>query len=134
MLQQGAAQRHGNAEKDQADRDLQGKTDDEDIDLRHRPGHNPQAHIGKENDRDHGNTQFQSQDEHVPAQAHDEIHEIPGDMERKQRMRRLHKTLIEQGLYVRPVYLNELMSEYGYFIVSVDDPYLLYETQGQDQG
>ncbi|WAC08914.1 MAG: hypothetical protein OS130_06955 [Thermodesulfobacteriota bacterium] len=58
----------------------------------------------------------------------------PGDMERKQRMRRLHKTLIEQGLYVRPVYLNELMSEYGYFIVSVDDPYLLYETQGQDQG
>jgi hypothetical protein len=47
----------------------------------------------------------------------------PGDMERKQRMHRLQRKLIEQGLYVRPVYLDETMSEYGYLIVSVDDPY-----------
>jgi hypothetical protein len=58
----------------------------------------------------------------------------PGDMERKQRMRRLHKRLVEQGLYVRPVYLDEKMSEYGYFVVSVDDPYSASENHGQDQG
>jgi len=58
----------------------------------------------------------------------------PGDMERKQRMCRLHKNLTEQALYVTPVYLTDAMSEYGYFIVSVDDPYLMSETYGQDQG
>lgn len=54
----------------------------------------------------------------------------PGDMERSHRMKRLHKRLSEQGLYVRPVYMDEKMSEYGYFIVSVDDPYSATEVQG----
>lgn len=58
----------------------------------------------------------------------------PGDMERRQRMRRFYDHLKNQGLYVRPVYLNDKMSEYGYFIVSIDDPYSAIETQGQDQG
>lgn len=58
----------------------------------------------------------------------------PGDMERKQRMGRLHKRLVERGLYVRPVYLDETCSEYGYFIVAVDDPYSVAEIQGHDQG
>ena len=58
----------------------------------------------------------------------------PGDMERIHRMRRLYDKLKKQGLYVRPVYLNDKMSEYGYFIVAVDDPYLVSETHGQDQG
>jgi hypothetical protein len=57
-----------------------------------------------------------------------------GDMERKQRMRRVCKTPTEQGLFVRPVYLDEAMSEYGYFIVSIDDPYSVNEIYGQDQG
>ena len=47
----------------------------------------------------------------------------PGDMERRQRMKRLHQNLVERGLYVRPVYLDETLSEYGYFIVALDDPY-----------
>ena len=46
-----------------------------------------------------------------------------GNMTRKHRMDRLKKRLIEQGLYVRPVCLDEICSEWGYFIVSVDDPY-----------
>ncbi len=54
----------------------------------------------------------------------------PGDMERTHRMKRVHRNLVDQGLYVRPVYLDESLSEYGYFIVSVDDPHI----QGQDQG
>jgi hypothetical protein len=58
----------------------------------------------------------------------------PGNMERKQRMTRLHKRLVDQGLYVRHVYLDETMSEYGYLIVAVDDPYSVVVTQGQDQG
>lgn len=58
----------------------------------------------------------------------------PGDMDRKQRMRRLQRKLIEQGLYVRPVYLDETLSEYGYFIVAVDDPYEITVSQGPGQG
>lgn len=58
----------------------------------------------------------------------------PGDMERKDRIRRLHKRLVDQGLYVRPVYMDEKCTEYGYFIVAVDDPYSIATTQGQDQG
>ena len=58
----------------------------------------------------------------------------PGDMERKQRMRRLNKKLSEQGLYVRPVYLDYTLSEYGYLIVAVDDPYSVNATHGQDHG
>lgn len=34
-----------------------------------------------------------------------------GDMERRQRMRRLHDNLKKQGLYVSPVYLTDKMSE-----------------------
>ena len=48
-----------------------------------------------------------------------------GNMTRKHRMDRLKNRLIEQGLYVRPVCLDETYSEWGYFIVSVDDPYKL---------
>jgi len=58
----------------------------------------------------------------------------PGDMKRKQSMRRLHDNLKKQGLYVRPIYLNEEMSEYGYLRVSVDDPYSVNDTHGQFQG
>ncbi len=58
----------------------------------------------------------------------------PGDMERKHRMKRLHKELVSQGLYVRPVCLDETYSEWGYFIVSVDDPYSVTTNHGQDQG
>jgi hypothetical protein len=58
----------------------------------------------------------------------------PGDMERKNRMKRLHKKFVEQGLYVRPVYLDETYSEYGYFIVAIDDPYSVNTDYGQDQG
>jgi hypothetical protein len=58
----------------------------------------------------------------------------PGNMERKHRMDRLHKKLVEQGLYVRPVCLDETLSEWGYFIVAVDDPYSVTTTHGQDQG
>jgi hypothetical protein len=59
--------------------------------------------------------------------------EIPprGDMTRKHRMRRLEKILVDQGLYVRPVLLDDSCQERGYFIVAVDDP---YEIHGQDQG
>ncbi len=58
----------------------------------------------------------------------------PGNMKRKQRMSRLHKKLVEQGLYVRPVYLDETCSESGYFIVSLDDPYSVTINHGQDHG
>ena len=63
----------------------------------------------------------------------------PGNMERKDRMCRLYKNLVDQGLYVREVsrdvYLTDAMfSEYAYFIVSVDAPYSATEIQGQDQG
>ena len=52
-----------------------------------------------------------------------------GDMTRKDRMDRLEKKLVREGFYVRPVCLNEQCSEWGYFIVAIDDPF-----QGQDQG
>jgi len=58
----------------------------------------------------------------------------PGDMERIHRMKRLHKRLVGQGLYVRPVYLDGALSEYGYFIVAVDDPYSAVASHGHDQG
>lgn len=58
----------------------------------------------------------------------------PGDMTRKHRMKRLEKTLVSQGLYVRPVPLDESASEWGYFIVSVDNPYEAARHHGQDQG
>lgn len=58
----------------------------------------------------------------------------PGDMERSHRMKRLHERLCEQGLYVRPIYLDETASEYGYFIVSLDNPYSVAGNQGQVQG
>ncbi len=50
---------------------------------------------------------------------------IPDNMHRKSRMNRLYKKLIDDALYVRPVCLDDKHSEYGYFIVSVDDPYSL---------
>jgi len=56
----------------------------------------------------------------------------PGDMERKQRMVRLHKKLVEQGLYVRIVYLDDKLSEYGYFIVAIDDPYRVIASHDQE--
>jgi len=46
-----------------------------------------------------------------------------GNMSRKERMDRLMNKLISQGLYVRPVCLDNTYAEYGYFIVSIDDPY-----------
>jgi hypothetical protein len=54
----------------------------------------------------------------------------PGDMERKQRMDRLHKKLRECGLYVRPVCTNDACSGYGYFIVAADDPYEVRKNLG----
>jgi hypothetical protein len=57
-----------------------------------------------------------------------------GDMTRKHMMKRLEKKLTNDALYVRPVYLDDTCSEYGYFIVSVDDPYDAATHQGQDQG
>ena len=54
----------------------------------------------------------------------------PGNMERKQRMDRLHQSLVDMGLYVWPVCNNdEKCTEWGYFIVAVDD-----HLGGQDQG
>jgi len=58
----------------------------------------------------------------------------PGNMERKQRMDRLQKKLVELRLYVRPICLDETLSEWGYLIVAVDDPYLVTTNHGQDQG
>jgi len=49
-------------------------------------------------------------------------------------MKRLEKTLVDRGLYVRPVPLDDTCQEYGYFIVAVDDPYEVTPTYGQDQG
>jgi len=46
-----------------------------------------------------------------------------GNMTRKHRMDRLKERLIEQGLYVHPICLDETHSEWGYFIVAVDNPY-----------
>jgi len=46
-----------------------------------------------------------------------------GNMSRKERMDRLKDNLISQGLYVRPVYLDDTYYEYGYFIVALEDPY-----------
>lgn len=57
-----------------------------------------------------------------------------GNMKRGQRMDRLQKRLIAQGLYVRPVYLDEKCAELGYIIVSVDDPYEVAANHGQYQG
>ena len=57
-----------------------------------------------------------------------------GDMTRKHRMKRLEKTLVDRGLYVRPVPLDDRCQEWGYFIVAVDDPYEVTPTYGQDQG
>lgn len=55
-----------------------------------------------------------------------------GDMTRKHRMKRLENKLVTDGLYVRPVPLDDSYYETGYFIVAVDDPYDV--VQGQDQG
>lgn len=57
-----------------------------------------------------------------------------GDMSRKERMDRLEKKLVSDGLYVRPIPFNHSCSEWGYFIVSVDDPYEANLNHGQDQG
>lgn len=57
-----------------------------------------------------------------------------GTMKRKDRMKRLLEKLISDGLYVHPVGLDETVSEWGYFIVSVDDPYEAASRQGQDHG
>jgi hypothetical protein len=53
-----------------------------------------------------------------------------GDMTRKDRMKRLEKTLIPQGLYVHAIPLDDTCHEWGYFIVSVDDPYEAVKCQG----
>ena len=57
-----------------------------------------------------------------------------GDMTRKHRMKRLERKLANDGLYIRPVYLDDTYSEYGYFIVSIDDPSYASKYYGQDQG
>jgi len=57
-----------------------------------------------------------------------------GDMTRKHRMDRLEKKLYAEGLYVHPIPLDKSASEWGYFIVSVDDPYEYAKNQGHDQG
>jgi hypothetical protein len=57
-----------------------------------------------------------------------------GDMTRKQRMDRLEEKLASEGLYVRPVPLNDSCREWGYFIVAVDDPYVLAHAQEHDHG
>ncbi|MDD5711791.1 MAG: hypothetical protein PHY31_03425 [Smithellaceae bacterium] len=57
-----------------------------------------------------------------------------GDMTRKERMKRLEQRLVDQGLYVHPVPFDETCREWGYYIVSVDDPYDAINRQGQDQG
>ena len=44
------------------------------------------------------------------------------DMHRKQRMDRLYAKLLESGLFVQPVCLDDPCGEWGYFIVAVDDP------------
>jgi hypothetical protein len=49
-------------------------------------------------------------------------------------MNRIEKKLVDDGLYVRPVYLTEACLEIGYFVVAVDDPYEVAKIQGQDQG
>ena len=46
-------------------------------------------------------------------------------MDRQARMERLEKKLIEQGLYVKSIPLDETYREWGYFIVSIDDPFNL---------
>lgn len=58
----------------------------------------------------------------------------PGNMKRGQRMDRLQKRLMAQGLYVRPVCLDDQCTEWGYFIVSIDDPFEIKTNQEQDQG
>ena len=57
-----------------------------------------------------------------------------GNMERKDRMDRLCERLMGQGLYVRPVCLDETHAEWGYFIVAVDDPYLAIINRKKDGG
>jgi hypothetical protein len=47
----------------------------------------------------------------------------PDNMKRKDRMDRLYDRLKDTGLYVQPVCLDDRHSEWGYFIVSVDDPF-----------
>ena len=39
------------------------------------------------------------------------------NMDIKDRMKRLCKKLIDEGLYVQPVYLDETCSEYGHLVV-----------------
>lgn len=52
--------------------------------------------------------------------------EIPpiDNMDRKDRIKRLYKKLIDEGLYVQPVHLNKEHNEYGYLIVSIDDKFI----------
>jgi len=56
-----------------------------------------------------------------------------GDMTRKHRMNRLQEKLVQDGLYVRPVPLDDNCREWGYFIVSLDNPYEVANPQ-QDHG
>jgi hypothetical protein len=55
------------------------------------------------------------------------------NMLRKDRIKRLYKKLIAEGLYVQPVCLDESCSEYGYLVVSIDDTFIT-TGQGHDQG
>lgn len=48
---------------------------------------------------------------------------IPDNMKRKDRMDRVYKKLVNDGLYIKPVCLDDRHTEWGYFIVAVDDPY-----------
>ena len=47
-----------------------------------------------------------------------------GDMTRKHRMDRLEKKLVDEGFYVKPVCWDEQCTQWGYFIVSIDNPWL----------
>ena len=57
----------------------------------------------------------------------------PGDMSHRHRMKRLESFLKQQGLYVHPVPIDDIASDWGYFIVSIEDPFSSID-QGHDQG
>lgn len=57
----------------------------------------------------------------------------PCDMTHKHRMKRLEQFLKQQGLYVHPVPIDDGASDWGFFIVSIDDPFSTID-QGHDQG
>ena len=54
----------------------------------------------------------------------------PGQMDRKDRMDRLHDKLVAEGYYVRPIMTDDSFSEYSHFIVALDGPYKLHEDKG----